>query len=82
MHLICLGGVKRLLECCFTVGESSPRITKSKLIDPSKFNDLMKDVKVFHEFSQRARKLDLSVMKAQEMRNILLCVFLLCLLNV
>ena len=84
MHLICLGGVKRLLELCFTEGESRPRITKSKLVDPSKFNELMKDVKVFHEFSRRARKLDLAVMKAQEMRNILLFFFTLiteCLTN-
>ena len=30
---------------------------------------------VFHEFSRRARQMDFSVLKAQEMRNILLFLF-------
>ena len=75
MHLICLGVVKRLLEISFNVGESRPRANNSRPISPAQFNESMKDVKVFHEFSRRARKLDLAVMKAQEMRNIVLFFF-------
>ena len=75
MHLVCLGVVKRLLELCFSVGENRPRNTKRPLSSPQLFNDLIKNVKVFHEFSRRIRKLDLSVMKAQELRNVLLFYF-------
>ena len=77
MHLSSLGVVKRLLELSFNVGENRSRITKRPLSSPTLFNDLMKSVKVFHEFSRRARKLDLSVMKAQELRNILIFYFIL-----
>ena len=75
MHLFSLGFVKRLLEQCFCIGESRSRIIKTKLASPVQFNDLMKKIKVVREFSRRARSLDLAVMKAQEMRNILLFFF-------
>ena len=75
MHLVPLGVVKRLLELCFSVGENRTRITKRPLTLPNEFNELMKLIKVPHEYSRRARKLDLSVMKAQEMRNILVIFF-------
>ena len=73
MHLLALGVVKRLLEQCFTVGENRSRLVKTPLASPDLFNVLMKSIKVTHEFSRRARKLDLAVMKAQELRNI--CIF-------
>ena len=72
MHLVCLGIVKRLLEQCFSIGETRSRVLKSPLASPNNFNELMKKIKVVREFSRRARHLDLSVMKAQELRNILL----------
>ena len=72
MHLVPLGVVKRLIELCFNVGESRPRVKKRPLTSTSLFNECMKAVKMFREFSRRARKLDLSVMKAQELRNIIL----------
>ena len=75
MHLYALGVVKRLIELCFNVGENRSRITKRPLCQPSLFNELMKKVKSVREFSRRARKLDLAVMKAQELRNIGLIYF-------
>lgn len=75
MHCLAIGLVKRLLELCFSVGESRTRVSKRHLTSPDLFNELMKDIKMFHEFSRRARKLDLSVMKAQEMRNLLIFYF-------
>ena len=75
MHLLSLGVVKRLLELTFSVGENRPRITTRSLTPPTIFNECMKTVKVVYEFGRRARKLDLSVMKAQELRNILLFFF-------
>ena len=77
MHLMSLGVVKRLLELCFTVGENRTRITKRPLSSPELFNELMKLIKVPREFPRRARKLDLAVLKAQELRNILIFYFLL-----
>lgn len=65
----------RMLELTFLVGENRTRTTKRRLSHPSSFNDLMKEVKVFREFSRRARELDLAVLKAQEMRNIILFFF-------
>ena len=70
MHLLSLGVVKRLIQLCFNVGETRSRVTKRPLTSPTVFNELMKKVKVFKECSRRARKLDLSVIKAQELRNI------------
>lgn len=75
MHLVSLGVVKRLLELCFAVGENRSRITKRPLSPPELFNELMKNIKVPRESSRRARKLDLAVLKAQELRNILLFYF-------
>ena len=75
MHLVSLGGVKRLLELCFSVGEKRTRVTKRPLTSPDVFNELMKIIKVTKEFSRRARKLDFAVLKAQELRNILILFF-------
>lgn len=75
MHCVCLGLVKRLLELTFSVGESRQRNTKRPLSSPNQFNELMKKVKTFKEFNRRARKLDLAVMKAQELRNCILFYF-------
>lgn len=75
MHLISLGVVKRLIELCFSVGENRQRITKTPITSPVLFNELMKKIKYLHEFSRRARRLDLSVMKAQELRNVLIFYF-------
>lgn len=75
MHAVCLCLMKRLLELTFAVGEKRQRITKRPLTLPIIFNEAMKTIKVFKEFSRRARKLDLSVMKAQELRNTLLFFF-------
>ena len=75
MHLVCLGVVKRLLELTFSVGEVRQRITKRKLSSPIHFNLCMLETKVPRESSRRARKLDFAVMKAQEMRNLILCFF-------
>lgn len=72
MHLVSLGVVKRLLELTFSVGENRYRVTKRPLTSPNLFNDLMKYIKVPREFSRRARKLDLAVLKAQELRNLLI----------
>ena len=62
MHVVALGGVKRLLEVTFSVGENRQRNIKTPLSSPDTFNELMKDVKVFKESSRRIRKLDMSVM--------------------
>lgn len=75
MHSVCLCLVKRLLELTFTVGEKRSRVTTRPLSPPLQFNEAMKTIKVFKECSRRARKLDLSVLKAQELRNILLFFF-------
>ena len=72
MHIVCLGLTKRLLELTFSVGENRQRKTKRPLSSPQQFNDLIQYVKVVREFSRRIRKLDLSVIKAQELRNLLL----------
>ena len=77
MHLVSLGVTKRLIELCFSVGENRPREIKRPLTNPCLFNDLMKQIKMFKEFSRRARKLDLAVMKAQELRNVLIFYFVL-----
>ena len=75
MHLVPLGVVKRLIEVTFTVGENRTRNTKLPLASPLIFNECMKNIKVFKECSRRARKLDLAVMKAQELRNVLILFF-------
>ena len=75
MHSICLGLVKRLLELTFSVGQNRPRITKRRLSSPKLYNDLMMKQKVPREFSRRARNMEFSVLKAQEMRNITLFLF-------
>lgn len=75
MHLLALGVIKRLLELTFSVGESRTRITKRPLLSPEVFNVIMKKIKVVKEFPRRARQLDLSVMKAQELRNVIIFYF-------
>ena len=75
MHAVCIGVVKRLLELTFSIGETRTRVTKRKLSSPSDFDALMADTKVVRECSRRARKLDFAVMKAQELRNIILFFF-------
>lgn len=75
MHLACLGVVKRLLELTFSVGENRTRATSRRLSPPSLFNQLMMGIKVPREFPRRAREMDFAVLKAQEMRNIILFYF-------
>ena len=75
MHTFCLGVVKRLIEVTFSVGENRERVTKRKLSSPTEFNVYMLTTKVIREFPRRARKLDFSVMKALEMRNIAMFFF-------
>ena len=75
MHLVPLGVVKRLLELTFSIGETRTRVITTKLASPLKFNEAIKFIKFVREFSRRARALDLSVMKAQELRNLLLFLF-------
>ena len=72
MHCVCIGVGKRTLELTFSVGEVRSRVTKRKLSSPTDFNALMLSTKVVRESSRRARKLDFAVMKAQEMRNLIL----------
>lgn len=62
-----------MIELTFAVGENRTRATTRRLTPASVFNDIMKKIKVHREFSRRARALDFSVLKAQEMRNI--CIF-------
>ena len=79
LHCVCIGVVKKMVELTFDVGETRQRNTKRKLSSASKFNALMAQVKVFREFSRRARSLDFSVMKGQEFRNIICFFFILVL---
>lgn len=64
-----------MLELTFSVGENRTRMTTRRLTHPSVFNELMLYIKVVREFSRRARELDLAVLKAQEMRNLILFFF-------
>lgn len=75
LHAVCIGVVKRLVELCFAVGEKRPSDKKTKLCPPQVFNNLMASIKVVFEFSRRVRDLDLSVMKGQEYRNVVLFFF-------
>ena len=75
LHSVCIGLIKRLLELCFNIGDQRTRNITRKLSSINKFNDSMSSVKVPREFSRRCRKLDFSVMKAQEFRNIILFYF-------
>ena len=75
MHSGCLGVGKRLVELTFNVGEVRDRITKRTLSDAKEFDNLIKLVQVVREFTRRFRNLDLSIIKAQEYRNILLVFF-------
>lgn len=64
-----------MLELTFSVGENRTRMTSRRLTHPSVFNELIKFVKVTREFSRRIREMDFAVLKAQEMRNILIFFF-------
>ena len=75
MHSVCLGVVKRLLQLTFKLSVARSKVSTRKLSAPSKFNDLIRDVRVPHEFSRRVRHLDLAIMKAQELRNVILFFF-------
>ena len=75
MHSVCLGIVKRVIELTFTVGETRTRVSSRRLSPPTKYNQLMKEIKVPREFSRRVRNLDLSIIKAQEYRNIITVFF-------
>lgn len=75
MHLACLGTTKRLVELTFDVGEVRKKTSKRKLSEASKFNHEIRKVQVFREFSRRCRNLDLSIIKAQEYRNIILFMY-------
>ena len=75
MHGVCIGVVKRLIELCFDVGDNRPRNSDSKLCLSEEFNKLMLGTKVLHDFPRRARELNLSVMKAAELRNVVLFYF-------
>ena len=77
MHSNCLGVVKRMIELTFDVGETRTKVSKRKLSDVSLFNALIKAVQVVREFSRRCRNLDLSTIKAQEYRNIILFFFMI-----
>lgn len=72
LHSVCLGVSKSLIKLTFNVGETWPRNTNRKLCNPHEFTVRMEIVKVFKEFSRRNRALDLSVMKGQEYRNIVI----------
>lgn len=76
MHAVCLGVGKRLVQLTFNVGgEKRTRNTNRKLSPTTKFNQLMIETKVPREFPRRTRELDLSVMKAAELRNMILFYF-------
>ena len=64
-----------MLELTFAVGENRTRMTNRRLTHPSVFNALIRSLKLFREFSRRVRELDFAVLKAQEMRNIILFLF-------
>ena len=72
MHLVCIGGIKRLTELTYKVGENRERTSKRKLSDPKIFNDKIRFIQLTREFSRRCRNLDFGVMKASEFRNLLL----------
>ena len=75
LHGVCLGVVKRTIILTFNVGEIRQRNTTRKLSDVASFNILMALIKVPREYSRRVRNLDLSVMKGQEYRNIIIVFF-------
>ena len=75
MHSVCLGVVKRLLELTFKIGQSRDSNSTRKLCAPKQYNDKICHIRVPREFSRRGRYMDLSVMKAQEMRNVVLFFF-------
>ena len=82
MHLGCLGVIKRLIELTYNVGENRKRNTTRKLSDVSKYNKLIINVKVAREISRRQRYLDFGVLKAQDLRNVILIFFPIVLENI
>ena len=75
LHSSCLGVTKRLVELTFDCGSNRDRKTNRKLSSISRFNKLMIQIKVFKEFSRRARALDFAVFKGEEYRNLILFFF-------
>lgn len=75
LHGVCLGVVKRMLILTFNLGEIKQRNTTRKLSSPLLFNNMILKIKMFKEFSRRARSLDLTVYKGQEYRNIIIMFF-------
>lgn len=75
LHGFCLGVVKRQVILTFNVGEIRQRNTTRRLSSASDFNNKMSKIKVFRECSRRARNLDISVLKGQEYRNIIILFF-------
>ena len=75
LHGVCLGVVRKTIVLTFNVGEIRQRNTTRKLSSVNDFNQLMSQVKVVREYSRRSRNLDLSVMKGQEYRNIIIVFF-------
>ena len=75
MHSVCLGIVRRLLELTFKIGQSQESLSKRTLCPPVLYNSKICYIRVPREFNRRGRFMDLSIMKAQEMRNILLFFF-------
>ena len=67
--------VRRIIELTFTVGEARTWVSTRRLSPPTKYNELMRSIKVPREFTRRVRNLDLSVIKAQEFRNIAIIFF-------
>ena len=79
LHSVCLGVGKRMIILTFNVSSDKrqKRITNRKLSSCIDFNTAMIGVKSVREFGRRVRPLDLSVMKGQEYRNIILFYFVI-----
>ena len=75
LHSVCLGVGKSIIKLIFNVGDTWPRETKRKLSSTAELNILLLSVKTVREFSRRIREIDLSVLKGQEIRNIILFLF-------
>ena len=75
MHTVCIGVVKRMVELTFAVGDNRKRITKRKLSSTVEFDLCMLETRLPRESSRRSRKMDFAVMKATEMRNLLIFFF-------
>lgn len=77
MHSLCLGVGHRLIELTFKVGEIRQKNSNRKLSDPALFNEAIRNIQVVREFGRRCRNLDVSTIKAQEYRNIIIFFFII-----